>query len=37
LLPEIAESVLTKMAEGASIAKIKVSANKQGQFKYTIK
>ena len=37
LLPEIAESVLTKMAEGSAIAKIKVSANKQGQFKYTIK
>ncbi len=37
LLPEIAESVLAKMAEGASIAKIKVTANKQGQFKYVIK
>ncbi len=37
LLPEIAEAVLAKMAEGASIAKIKVSASKQGQFKYTIK
>ena len=37
LLPEIAESVLAKMAEGAAITKIKVSANKQGQFKYTIK
>ncbi|MES2118094.1 MAG: type VI secretion system ATPase TssH [Pseudomonadota bacterium] len=37
LLPEIAESVLAKMAEGASIGKIKVSANKQGQFKYVIK
>ena len=37
LLPEVAESVLTKMAEGLAIAKIKVSANKQGQFKYTIK
>ncbi len=37
LLPEIAESVLAKMAEGAAISKIKVSANKQGQFKYTIK
>ncbi|MFZ6648918.1 type VI secretion system ATPase TssH [Undibacterium sp. TJN25] len=37
LLPEIAESVLAKMAEGASIAKIKVSANKRGQFRYTIK
>jgi type VI secretion system protein VasG len=37
LLPEIAESVLARMAEGAAIAKIKVSANKQGQFKYTVK
>ncbi|CAN7408664.1 type VI secretion system ATPase TssH [Pseudoduganella sp. LjRoot289] len=37
LLPEIAESVLAKMAEGAAIAKIKVGANKQGQFKYTIR
>ncbi|NRR30315.1 type VI secretion system ATPase TssH [Oxalobacteraceae bacterium] len=37
LLPEIAESVLAKMAEGTTIAKIKVSANKQGQFKYTVK
>jgi type VI secretion system protein VasG len=37
VLPEIAESVLAKMAEGAAITKIKVSANKQGQFKYTIK
>jgi type VI secretion system protein VasG len=37
LLPEIAESVLAKMAEGATIAKIKVGANKQGQFKYMIK
>jgi type VI secretion system protein VasG len=37
LLPEIAESVLAKMAEGAAIAKIKVGASKQGVFKYTIK
>ncbi|MGX9730075.1 type VI secretion system ATPase TssH [Janthinobacterium aestuarii] len=37
VLPEIAESVLAKMAEGAAITKIKVSASKQGQFKYTIK
>ena len=37
LLPEITEAVLAKMAEGASITKIKVSASKQGQFKYTIK
>ena len=37
LLPEVAESVLTKMAEGVVISKIKVTANKQGQFKYSIK
>ncbi|AMP16082.1 type VI secretion system ATPase TssH [Collimonas pratensis] len=37
LLPEIAETVLARMAEGGSIAKIKVTANKQGQFKYAIK
>jgi type VI secretion system protein VasG len=36
LLPEIAASVLAKMAEGAAVASIKVGA-KQGQFKYTIK
>jgi type VI secretion system protein VasG len=37
LLPEIAETVLARMAEGACIAKIKVTANKQGQFKYAVK
>jgi type VI secretion system protein VasG len=37
LLPEIAESVLAKMAEGVSIRKIRVTANKQGQFKYSVK
>jgi type VI secretion system protein VasG len=37
LLPEIAEAVLEKMAHGASIARIKVGAGKQGQFRYTIK
>jgi type VI secretion system protein VasG len=37
LLPEIAEAVLEKMAQGAAISKIKVGANRQGQFKYTIK
>jgi type VI secretion system protein VasG len=36
LLPEIAESVLAKMAEGTDIASIKVSANLRGQFKYVI-
>ncbi|TWI69221.1 type VI secretion system protein VasG [Pseudoduganella lurida] len=37
LLPEIAESVLARMAEGQPIAKIKVGAGKTGQFKYTVK
>ncbi|MHA4866246.1 type VI secretion system ATPase TssH [Duganella sp. PWIR1] len=37
LLPEIAESVLARMAEGAAISKIKVSASKAGQFKYSVK
>ncbi|MES2300172.1 MAG: type VI secretion system ATPase TssH [Pseudomonadota bacterium] len=37
VLPEVAEAVLAKMAEGAAIARIKVSATKQGQFKYSIK
>jgi len=36
LLPEIAESVLAKMAEGSSIGRIKVSATKAGKFKYAI-
>lgn len=36
LLPEIADSVLAKMAEGASISRIKVSATKAGKFKYAI-
>ena len=36
LLPEIAEAVLEKMAQGAAISRIKVGAGK-GQFKYTIK
>ncbi len=37
LLPEIGEAVLARMAEGAAIAKIKVGADKQGRFKYTIR
>jgi type VI secretion system protein VasG len=37
LLPEIAEAVLTRMAEGDAIERIKVTANKNGEFKYTIK
>ena len=36
LLPEIAESVLVKMAEGSAIKKIKVSASKQGKFSYRV-
>ena len=36
LLPEIAESVLARMAEGSAISRIKVSASKKGDFKYTI-
>ncbi|NQE50316.1 type VI secretion system ATPase TssH [Herbaspirillum rubrisubalbicans] len=36
LLPEIAESVLARMAEGQGISSIKVSASKKGDFKYTI-
>ena len=36
LLPEIAESVLTRMAEGSAIKKIKVSASKQGKFSYRV-
>ena len=37
LLPAIAEAVLARMAEGEPIASIRVSAGKQGQFKYAIK
>jgi type VI secretion system protein VasG len=36
LLPQIAESVLTRMAEGGSVEKIKVSVGKNGEFKYRI-
>ncbi|UIN21243.1 type VI secretion system ATPase TssH [Herbaspirillum frisingense] len=36
LLPEIAESVLARMAEGQGISRLKVSAGKTGDFKYTI-
>ncbi|WP_197325648.1 type VI secretion system ATPase TssH [Ralstonia solanacearum] len=36
LLPEIAEAVLTRMAEGDSVEKIKVSVGKTGEFKYRI-
>lgn len=36
LLPEIADTVLARMAEGGAIARIKVGATKAGRFKYTI-
>jgi len=36
LLPQIAESVLTRMAEGGSVEKIKVGVGKGGDFKYRI-
>ena len=36
LLPEIADSVLARMAEGGGIARVKVSATKAGRFKYTV-
>ncbi|PKO88309.1 MAG: type VI secretion system ATPase TssH [Betaproteobacteria bacterium HGW-Betaproteobacteria-12] len=37
LLPEIAEVVLARMAEAASVERIKVGAGKNGEFKYAIK
>ncbi|MGC4060352.1 MAG: type VI secretion system ATPase TssH [Aquabacterium sp.] len=36
LLPEVADSVLARMAEGQAIGKIKVSAGKDGQFKFKV-
>lgn len=36
LLPDIAENVLSRMAEGRAIASIKVSAAKSGDFRYTV-
>jgi type VI secretion system protein VasG len=36
LLPEVADSVLAKMAEGGAIRRIKVSATKAGKFKYAV-
>ncbi len=35
LLPEIADSVLARMAEGGAIGRIKVGATKAGKFKYS--
>ena len=36
LLPNLAEQVLSRMADGRAIVKIKVSAAKNGDFKYTV-
>ena len=36
LLPEIADSVLARMAEGGAIARVKVGATRAGKFKYLI-
>lgn len=36
LLPEVADSVLARMAEGRPIQKIKVSAGQDGQFKFKV-
>ena len=36
LLPEIAEAVLAKMAEGSAIGRIEVAADQQGNFKYSV-
>ena len=37
LLPQVAESVLARMAEGREISRIRATAGKDGQFKYTLK
>jgi type VI secretion system protein VasG len=36
LLPEVADSVLARMAEGQPISKIKVGAGKDGKFKFKV-
>jgi type VI secretion system protein VasG len=36
LLPEIADSVLARMAEGGAIRRVKVSATKTGKIKYQV-
>jgi type VI secretion system protein VasG len=36
MLPEIADTVLARMAQGGAIARIKVSATKAGKFKYAV-
>jgi type VI secretion system protein VasG len=37
LLPEIADHVLTHMAVGKAVERIKVTASKEGKFKYSVK
>ncbi|MEO7066808.1 MAG: type VI secretion system ATPase TssH [Rhodanobacter sp.] len=37
LLPEIADSVLARMAEGGAMERIKVGVDKHGAFKYAVK
>lgn len=37
LLPEVAETVLKRMADEGEISRIRVTAGKNGEFKYTIK
>jgi len=37
LLPDIADAVLARMAEGTGVSRIKASANRHGQFRLTIK
>ena len=37
LLPEVAETVLARMAEGSAIMRIRVGAGKDGNFKYVVK
>ncbi len=37
LLPQVAEEVLARMAEGGEISRIRATALKSGEFKYTIK
>lgn len=36
MLPEIAETVLVRMAEGKAIRKLKVSVNKSNDFSYRV-
>ncbi|WP_020655550.1 type VI secretion system ATPase TssH [Massilia niastensis] len=36
LLPEIADSVLARMAEGGGIARVKVGATRAGKFRYAV-